>query len=322
MTKSAQWCPLIVHAIDQGGFPMDNRALVNGYAVTASLLLLTLAPRTCLAQMPSEPGYLETTWIKIRQDKVAEFSQMAMRIADANRRSKGENWTASVDMYGKDNYVWMTSIRSSLSEIEPGMNKFGSALKEFMGYSMDRFMAESSKVADSSGTELRVRRLDLSWNIKDMPSWLTQVGKAKYLATIRIRVKPGRLGDAEKQLMMIRDASNGKAEALPGAVSQVRFGGDPGTFWITIPLSEITDVSKMLSPRSLLGEEAYRQYSEMAAQNYANLEYSLKRFVPEWSNPPAAFVEANSKFWTVKAPVAPRSKATPATAKPAGTTAQ
>jgi len=77
----------------------------------------------------------------------------------------------------------------------------------------------------------------------------------------------------------------------------------------------------MGSTRTLLGEEAYRQYSEMSAQNYAKVEYSLRRFVPEWSNPPAAFVEANPKFWTVKAPAA-KPKATTLTAKPAGTSGQ
>jgi hypothetical protein len=300
---------------------MGNSALLGGCSAAAALFVMTVTPLPSSAQMTTEPGYLETTWIKVRQDKVAEFNQLAIRVADANRRGKGNNWTAAVDMYGRDNYVWMTSIRNSLGEIEPGMNKFGGALKEFMGFSWDRFASETSRLTDSSGTELRVRHPELSWNINDMPSWLAQVGKAKYLAMIVLQVKPGHLADAEKQLMMIRNAANGKAEAMAASVSQVSFGGDPGTFWITIPLSEIADMNKMGSPRTLLGEEAYRQYSEMSAQNYAKVEYSLKRFVPEWSNPPAAFVEANPKFWTVKVPVA-KPKATTLTAKPAGTTGQ
>ena len=301
---------------------MRNHALLKGCAAAIALFLGGIAPLPCAAQMPSEPGYLESTWIKVRQDKVAEFNQIAVRVADANRHGKGDNWTAAVDMYGKDNYVWMTSTRASLSEIEPGMNKFGGAMKEFMGFSWDRFMAETSKVTESSGSELRVRRNELSWNIKDMPSWLAQVGKAKYLATAIVQVKPGHMADAEKQLMMIHDAAQGKPEAMAAGVSQVMFGGNPGTFWIVIPLSELTDLTKMGSPRSLLGEEGYRRYSEMAAQNYANVDYSLKRFVPEWSNPPAAFVEANPKFWNVKAPAMAKPKAPTATAKPAATTGQ
>jgi len=300
---------------------MGNSVLLKGCLAAAAVFVLTVTPLRCSAQMTTEPGYLETTWMKVRQDKVAEFNQLAIRIADANRRGKGDNWVATVDMYGRDNYVEMTSTRSSLAEIEPGMNKFGGALKEFMGFSWERFAAETSKLTDSSGSELRVRHPELSWKISDMPSWLAQVGKAKCLAIIIIQVKPGHLADAEKQLIMIRDAANGKAEAMAGSVSQVSFGGDPGTFWITIPLPEITDMARMGSTRTLLGEEAYRQYSEMSAQNYAKVEYSLRRFVPEWSNPPAAFVEANPKFWTVKAPAA-KPKATTLTAKPAGTSGQ
>jgi hypothetical protein len=302
---------------------MRTRTLLKSCPAVAALFVVTIAPLLSSAQTQGEPGYLETSRLKVRQDKVAEFNQLAMRIADANRRGNGDHWTAIVDMYGRDNFVWMVASRNSLSEIEPGMNKFGSAVKEFMGMPLDRLMAEASKLTDSSTSELRVRRPDLSWNITDMPSWMARVARAKYLAVVNIHVKPGHIVDAEKQVMMIRDAMNGKPEAMAASVSQVRFGGDPGTLWITIPLAEITDIDKMSSPRTVLGEEGYRQYSEMAAQNYASVEFSLKRFVPEWSNPPAAFVEANPKFWTVKpVPAMAKPKATPPAAKPAAASGQ
>lgn len=146
---------------------MSERSLLRCCALTS--LVLSVFTVTCLAQQVSEPSsYIEISWMRVKQDKVAEFNQLALRVADANRRGNGDNWIAFMDMYGRDNSIWFASARQSLNDVEPGMNKFMGAIKEFMGYSPDRIFAEISKTVEASGTQLCRPRLDLGWNVKDM----------------------------------------------------------------------------------------------------------------------------------------------------------
>jgi len=287
--------------------------------VAASLVVITGGAAKCLAQGTSDqPSYMELSWMKVKQDKVAEFGQMSARIADANRRGKGATWVAYSDMYGKDNYVWMASARSSLAEVEPSTEKFLGALKEFMGFTPDRFFAEASKTVESSGTELWRHRYDLSWNVKDSADWQAHLAKAHYVAVITIQVKPGKTVDAEKQIKMVSDAVAGSDNKTVGLVSQLIMGGDSGRMYIRVPFESVAGVGQMVSVRKALGEEGYRTFSEMSAQDFASVDYSLKRLIPEWSNPPAGFVEANPTMWKVKPMVTAKPKPA-AASKPAST---
>ena len=72
----------------------------------------------------------------------------------------------------------------------------------------------------------------------------------------------------------------------------------------------------MPSVSSMLGEEGYRNYSQMAAENYASVEVRFRRAVPAWSNPPSSYLEANPKLWTVKAPAPVKQKETVSENKP------
>jgi hypothetical protein len=287
---------------------MQIRSFVTGCWVGVTALVIASASLCVGQEASSHSSYIEMSWMKVKQDKVGEFGQMATRIADANRRGKGDNWVAYMDMYGKDNYIWMGSRRSSLSDIEPGMMKFMGAIKEFMGFTPDRFFAEASKLVEGSGTELWRQRFDLSWNVKDADEWGAQLAKAHFVAVAKVHLKPGHILDAEKQIAMIRDAVLEHGDKNAAAVTQIIEGGDPATFYVRVPLASMADLEKMATPRSVLGEEGYQKYSEMTAQNYATVEYSLKRMVPEWSNPPASFVEANPEMWKVKPMAAPKPK--------------
>ncbi len=300
-----------------------SHTLVNRYcsAVVSSLLVVGAFAVPCSAQQSSDPGGLiEVTWIKVKQDRVSEFDQMARRIADANRRAKGDNWVAYTDFYGADQYVQMASTRSSPEAIETGMNKFMMSVKEIMGYTPDRFFAEAAKLAESSGTELRKRRWDLSWGSTDGQDWFSKMAKAAYVASVVVKVKPGRIPDAEKQMSMIKQAATNKGETSAGMVSQVVLGGSAGTFYVTIPMKSLRDIGAIPSPSSMLGEEGYRNYSQMSAENYASVEVRLRRSVPAWSNPPASYLEANPKLWTVKAQASPKSKEAVSENKPPAAT--
>lgn len=297
---------------------------LNGYSAAAASLFVigASAALPCYAQQPSEQAsYLEVSWMKVKQDKVAEFGDIARRIADANRRGKGDNWVAYADFYGTDQYVTIGSMRSSLDQIEPGMNKFMSSVKEMMGYTPERLFAETARLVESSGNELRRRRWDLSWGAKDDQDWMSRMAKAAYLSVVTIHVKPGRILDAEKQIMMLKEAATNKEGQNAVSVTQVMFGGSPATFYITSPLESVGDIAKLGSARTILGDEGYRTYSQMTVENYASVDYRVVRAVPAWSNPPASYVESNPKLWTVK-PFATKQKAVSPENKPATTGGQ
>ena len=287
--------------------------------VAAFLVVISAGAAKCFAQATSDQSsYMELSWLRVKQDKVAEFGQMSARIADANRRRKGDTWVAYADLYGRDNYIWFAAARPSLADVEPAMNKMMGAVKEFMGYTPDRFFAEASKTVESSGTELWRHRYDLSWNVKDSADWQAHLAKAHYVAVVTIHVKPGKTVEAEKQIKMVSDAVAGSDNTTVGLVSQLIMGGDAGRMFIRVPFESVTEVGTMISARKALGEEGYRTFSEMSAQDFVSVDYSLKRLVPEWSNPPAGFVEANPAMWKVKPVVTAKPKPA-AASKPAAT---
>jgi len=287
---------------------------VCSLAAASLSLVLTVAP-ACFAQQTSDKSsYIELSWMRVRQDKLAEFGQLSARVAEANRRGKGDHWVAYQDLYGTDNQVWMVSGRQSLADIEPGMTKFTGAIKEFMGYSPEHFFAEASKTVEASGSQLWRHRFDLSWNVKDSADWEGRLAKSHYIAVITLRVRPGRMVETEKQIRTVADAVTAAKTETAGLVSQLIMGGDPGTFCVRIPLESVAGLEQMTSARQALGEEGYRNYSEMSEKDFASVEYKLKRIVPEWSSPPPSFIAANPTMWKVKA-MAP-AKPKPASAEP------
>jgi hypothetical protein len=78
---------------------------------------------------------------------------------------------------------------------------------------------------------------------------------------------------------MLRDAILAHGGGAAGSVTQLVKGGDPGTFLVRMPLPNVAGLAEMPSPRSVLGDEGYKQYSEMLVQNFASFDYSLKRLV-------------------------------------------
>jgi len=256
----------------------------------------------------------ELWWGKIKQDRVAEFGTLATRIADANRRGKGDNFIAATDFYGNEGTVYVQSSRSSMDEIEPAMTKFYGSIREYLGFSPERFAAEVSKLVDESHTELRIRRPDLSVS-KDPDTSNRAFGSAKYVVSVRYNVKVGHLPGAERQFLQVKKAADSSAAVtMPVAISQ-SMAGKPGmTFYVLIPLASIADYGRTPSIRKVLSEEAYEQFAREFPENFESVDTRVLRVVPEWSNPPAAVVQVDPKFWNPK----PAATAKPRQATEAG----
>jgi hypothetical protein len=289
-------------------------------ASVASLFLVSAAAPLCSAQQPQ--SYAEIWSAKIKSDRVAEFGALCLRVADANRRGKGDNFTAYMNYYGADNRVYFVSPRASIDEVEPASAKFNGAIKEYLGFGPERFGAELSKLVEDSGSELRRRRLDLSSNIPDADTWMKAIAQAQYLYSVRLRVKPGRSMDFEKQLLMLKEAAEkGDGPKMPVNISQEVAGPQRQMYYATIPLKNVAEIGRMPSIRSMLGDSAYENYSQMSAQNVDLVETVILRAVPEWSNVPQMMADANPRLWKVKSAMMAKPKPAEA-AKPAAASEQ
>lgn len=273
------------------------------YKRVCTLLLLSAA-----VGLGQSNQYVEIWTAKVRQDRVAEFGTIATRVADANRKN-GDHFVAFSDFYGKDNRVSIAMPRASAAEIEPAMGKFMGSLKEYLGMTPDRFMADISRLIEEGYSELRLRRPDLSSNIADDEAWARAVGSARYMMTISLKLKPGRIIDAEKQLLMVKQKS--EANQIPTAISQVVAGRPGSYFYVSRPMKSIADLDQMPGLRATLGDEAYEQFQESVSRNFESSEYRIMRIVPEWSNPPKMVADADPKFWAPKPASKPKAKPAP-----------
>ncbi|MBI3665952.1 MAG: hypothetical protein HY236_06965 [Acidobacteria bacterium] len=65
----------------------------RGFGILAGAVLFAAA---AFAQMQGfYSGYLDIAVVKVRPEKRAEFDAINKKMADANRKNKGDNWIAS-----------------------------------------------------------------------------------------------------------------------------------------------------------------------------------------------------------------------------------
>ena len=113
--------------------------------------------------MHSRDDYLDVTIFKVRPEKRTDFDAVAHRIAEANRKAKGDFWTATEVVYGENNTVQIVSPRQNYAAIDSGTVALMNAIKE--GYAREafqkwrpiltaRFSARDLKFAGADGTSL------------------------------------------------------------------------------------------------------------------------------------------------------------------------
>jgi hypothetical protein len=66
--------------------------------VTAAVCGFVLMGASAMAQMPAE--FLDITHVQVRSDKGKEFEDAIKKLADVNRRYKGDRWIALTTEYG------------------------------------------------------------------------------------------------------------------------------------------------------------------------------------------------------------------------------
>jgi len=282
------------------------------------LLFTTLLAAAGWAQQPA--GYLDVYIAHVKPEKRAEFDAINKKMADANRRYKGDTWLALESSYGEQNTVMFVSTRQNHVEAEKSSDVFMGALGKAYGEAgaTALFQQFNSTLASSRG-ELRRRRADLSYNFPaDAAAYAQVVGKARWIRTVIVRVRPGHTPEFEAELKEVNAASQ-KAN-LPGMrwVSELTDGGNSGTYFISRLLTSYGELDQTPSLQEVLGDEGYQKFQKVNAEAVAGTEYVVYHILPELSNPPAEVAAVAPEFWNPKpkAAAAPKPKAAEA-GKPA-----
>jgi hypothetical protein len=279
----------------------------------ATCCLALLGAPFASAQMTAQ-DYLEVFIVNVKPDKRADFDIVSRKIADANRKAKGDAWLTAEVEYGQGNTVYFISTRKDYAAIDSGQTAFMSAIKEAYGPGgMKKMELDFNSTVTSTRSEIRRRRWDLSINPpKDADAYFKLVGEARWLRTSRVVVRPGHEPDFEEAVKQAKSALEQSNQSWPYLVSQT-VAGEPGNvYYISTLQPSLTAFDSAPSLRKILGDEAFLKWEKAAGDYEMNAETMLLRFLPELSNPPEDVAKVSPDFWHPKPMTAVKTKPTEA----------
>jgi hypothetical protein len=268
----------------------------------AALLFAGLLATNLAGQIRED--YLDVFIARVKPEKRGAFDNLSRKMADANRKNKGDNWLCYEVFYGEHNAVYFVSARSGYGAIESGMQAFEGALAKALGPAgAGKLFEDFGQTVISTRAEVRRRRLDLSANAPaDAAAAARSIGETRFLRTFIIRVRPGRAAEYEAQLRANKEAQERGNPGVPILVSQSAAGQQGSVYYITIPAKSMADFDKMKPLPEVLGAQGYARYLKVVSEVVLNTESFIARFLPALSNPPADVVAADPAYWTPKPP--------------------
>jgi hypothetical protein len=245
--------------------------------------------------------YLDIFIAKVRPEKRADFDSINRRIAEANRKAKGDLWLAMEVEYGENNTVQFVSTRQNYAAIDSGLNAFMGAIKEAYGPGgVPKMMSDFNNTVLSSRSEIRRRRWDLSINApNDAEAYNKVVGEARWLRTTQIMVRNGREADFEERVKEAKAAVE-KGSKWPFFVSQVVAGSPGNTYYVTTLQPTLAAFDSAPKMSELMDQEAYATWMKGVAEDEMTSETVLMRMMPEFSNAPEDIVKVAPDFWRPK----------------------
>ena len=269
-----------------------------------------------MALAQGHQDYLDVFIAKVKPEKRAEFDAICKKIAEANRRCKGDNFLASDAVYGEGNTVSFVSPRGSYGDIEKASDVFLSALKKAYGQAgADKLFQDLNNTLASSRSEVRRRRWDLTGNPPaDAAAEAQTVGQARWVHTIMVHVRPGQDLKFEALLKDINGAVKSSDQPPPKTltlgpwISEMDTGGSGTVFYITWLMKSMGEMDEGRPLSQILGEEGYQKFLTAIAESAEGSESIISHFLPELSNPPEQVVAAAPDFWRPKLTVAAKAK--------------
>ncbi len=266
-----------------------------------------------------QQDYLDVFVVRVKPEKRADFDAVSKKIADANRRNKGDTWVAMETMYGEGNVVTFVSTRHGYAEVEKGYEAFLGALNKAYGPAgAAKLLQDENNCTLSSRSEVRRRRWDLSANApQDAAAMAKLVGETRYIRTVMVHVRPGRVLDVEAQIKDVKAAWE-KANPQSSLFVSLADAGQHGTvFYVSRLRSSLASFDADVPLPQAMGEEGYRKFLSASAESLQGTDTVINHFLPELSNPPEEVVAASPDFWRPKPQPAAKPKAAQAD-KPAG----
>jgi hypothetical protein len=247
-------------------------------------------------------GYFDVVTARVKPEKRMEFDAICKKLAEANRRHGGDLWVAAEVAYGESNTVYFTTPRSSIGEIEKGMERFLGAMAKAHGPDgMTKVFADLSSCVESMRTEIRRRRPDLSANMPSDPAALERmVAQARWVRTTMLRVRPGHMLNLEEQMKANLEALTKADPKVVTGVSQSVAGADGTVYYISTFRASLAGFDGEPPLPQVLGAAAYEKLSSVVAAGVESIDVVISRFLPELSNPPQTFLTASPDFWTPK----------------------
>jgi hypothetical protein len=259
-----------------------------------------------MAQTPAE--YLDITHVQVRSDKGKDFEDAIKKMAEVNRRYKGDRWVALSTEYGDFGGYMFSAPREKLADVETGMSAFQKALKEGLGPMGDKLMRDVAAFSASGYSEIRRRRWDLSVNApSNSGEMLKIVAETRWIRTLTLRMRPGRSAeylDAWKGFqtelakvtpavpILVSEASTGAPAVFVGVYYKNWAEMDAGTPGVT----------------KAVQSEAYQQLTKVTRDAVQSSKWEINRIRPELSCAPDEVVAADPAFWKPKATTAVAAK--------------
>lgn len=252
-----------------------------------------------LAQGPT--GFVDTFVVKVKPERRADFDAIGKKIADANRKHKGSNWIAYQTEYGEQNTVSFASLADNYAGVEKSADAFGKAMMEAYGPTFTKIFQDANNCMVSSRSELRRRRMDLSWNVPgDLSEIEKMVGQSRWLRVLTVRVRPGRTASYEEVLKALKAGFEKGPNRVPGLVSQSAAGAANGVYYVTTFGKSLADYDPAPNApplREILGERGYATYMRSNSEDVIGSEWDISRLLPELSSPAEGIAKADPAFW-------------------------
>jgi hypothetical protein len=264
-----------------------------------TLSLALLASPFAHAQMSD---YLDVFIVKARPEKRADFDAINRKIADANRKAKGDIWIATEVEYGEGNTVQFVSQRQNYAAVESAMTAFFGAIKEAYGPGgVPKMMQDFNNTILSSHSEIRRQRWDLSANApKDTEELAKLVGGARWIRTRQIRVRPGHESSFEARVKEVKAAFEKDGSNWNFFVAQVVAGAPVNTYYLSNLVPSLAAFDSGPNLQKLMGDEAYADWAKAGGEDVVSHEALLMRMAPELSNPSEEIVKIAPDYWRPK----------------------
>jgi quinol monooxygenase YgiN len=253
--------------------------------------------------------FLDVFTVRVKPEKRADFDMVCRKVAEANRKAKGDTWLAADVTYGEGNTVYFISTRKDYSAIDSGSTAFMNAIQEGYGPGgIKKMESDFNNTIMSSRSVIRRRRWDLSANgPKDADAYNKFMANARWLRTIRLVVRQGQQQDFEEGVKQVKAAFEQSNTNWPMLVSQTVAGEAGAVYYISSLQPSLAAFDSMPNLRKLLGDDAFLKWQKAGGETVMTSETMLLRFLPELSNPPEALA-TTSDFWRPKPVMAAKPK--------------